>query len=332
MNPTLEQHRLAETAEQARRDLDELDAQLAAGEIDEETGRRLRSMYAKDLTEAESGLANLIAAEPDATSRSRPRLLIGAAILAVGLAAAVGLVGSFVQERDDGVLQGIANSGDVDLDAISNETMEAVIAQTSSDPQLADQVQRMRFALAERYFEAQEFNDAFSHYEQIIESDPPPGLASAALTRVAWIVWVGNGLTELALQTIDQAIDTDPGNIEAVYVKAQVLWCGVGDPDGAVPLLESVLASDGIDADVRSQVEADLALASVEAAAADGSIAENRCDRDRDRVGRTRRSVLLAVRARPESGRVATGGRACTWVRASATGRVGHGVADRFRG
>ena len=262
MNSTVDRHRLAETAEQARRDLDELDAQLASGEIDEETGRRLRSTYLEDLADAEAGLASLGDDEPEQPSRSRPRLLIGAAILAIGLAAAVGLVGSFVQERDDGVLQGVANSGDVDLDAISNETMEAVISQAASDPALADQVQPMRFALAERYFKAQEYSDAFFHYEQIIESDPPPALASAALTRVAWIVWVGNDLTDLALQTIDQAIDADPANVEAVYVKAQIVWCGVGDPDRAVTLLESVLASDRLDSDVRAQVETDLSLAS----------------------------------------------------------------------
>lgn len=263
MSSVVERHRLSETAEQARRDLAELDAQLAAGEIDEETGRRLRATYDKELADAEARLASLGDVDPGPPSRSRTRMLIGAAILAIGLAAAVGLVGSFVQERDDGVLQGVVTDGDVDLDTISNETMEAVISQAASDPELADQVQRMRFALAERYFEAQEYSDAFFHYEQIIESGPPPSLASAALTRVAWIVWVGNDLTDLALQTVDQAIAVDPANVEAVYVKAQIVWCGVGDPAGAVPLLESVLESGQIDTDVEDQVRTDLDLASV---------------------------------------------------------------------
>lgn len=262
MSDTLERHRLAETAEQARRDLDELDAQLAAGEIDEETGRRLRSTYLRDLAEASARLEALSEAPEPPAGRSRIRMMVGAGILVLGLAVAIGLVGSFVQDRDDGVFQGVANTGDVDLDEISNETMEAVIAQAATDPALADQVQPMRFALAERYFESQEFNAAFLHYQQILESNPPPSLASAALTRVAWIVWVGNGLTELALQTVNQAIDADPANAEAVYVKAQITWCGIGDATAAVPLLEQILASNDLDAAVRAQVETDLALAS----------------------------------------------------------------------
>lgn len=262
MSDTIERHRLAETAEQARRDLDELDSQLAAGEIDEETGRRLRSTYLRDLAEAEAGLDALSETQEEPASRSRARMIVGAGILILGLAVAIGLVGSFVQDRDDGVFQGVAGTGNVDLDEISNETMEAVIAQAAADPALADQVQPMRFALAERYFESQDFNAAFLHYQQILESNPSPSLASAALTRVAWIVWVGNGLTDLALQTVDQAIDADPANSEAVYVKAQITWCGVGDAAAAVPLFQGILASDDLDTAVRDQVETDLALAS----------------------------------------------------------------------
>ena len=97
---------------------------------------------------------------------------------------------------------------------------------------------------------------------RIIESNPAPDLASAALTRVAWIVWVGNGLTDLALQTVDQALAAAPGNTEATYVKAQILWCGLGDPEAATPLLEEVLASDRLDADVRAQVVTDVQAAS----------------------------------------------------------------------
>ena len=261
MTTEVERHRLAETADQARRDLAELDDQLAAGEIDEDTGRRLRSTYLRDLEDAERRLDALSRAGEQPVTRSRTRMLVGAGILALGLAVAVGLVGSFVQDRDDGVLQGVAAAGDVDLDEISNETMEAVIAQAAADPATADQVQPMRFALAERYFEAREFNDAFFHYQQIIENDPPPSLASAALTRVAWIVWIGNGLTDLALQTVDQAIDADPTNTEATYVKAQILWCGLDEPEAAVPLLEGVLDSDDLDAATRAQVETDLSLA-----------------------------------------------------------------------
>ena len=251
--------RLEEAADQARRDLAELDEQQSTGEIDEETGRLLRARYSKDLEAAQQGLSEIVD-EPTVT-RSRGRMLAGAGVIAIGVAVAVGLVGNFIQTPDDATLTGIASNPEFDPENFSNETLEATLLSFEGNPEAISQTMPMRFRLAERYFESQEFDRAFGHYRRIIESDPEPDLASAALTRVAWIVWVGNGLTDLALQTVDQALAAAPDNTEAAYVKAQIVWCGTDDPEAAVPLLESVLASDQIDDEVRAQVRTDLELA-----------------------------------------------------------------------
>ncbi len=251
--------RFEEAIQQARRDLAELDEQQSTGEIDEETGRRLRTRYLEDLEASQLGLSELTEESP--ATRSKSRMLAGTAIVAAGIALAVGLVGNFIQTPDDATLTGIASNPDFDPANFSNETLEATLLSFEGDPEAIQQTMPMRFRLAERYFESQEFDRAFEHYRRIIESDPEPDLASAALTRVAWIVWVGNGLTDLALQTVDQALAAAPENTEATYVKAQLLWCGNDDPAAAVPLLESVLTSDRIDDAVRAQVQADLALA-----------------------------------------------------------------------
>jgi tetratricopeptide (TPR) repeat protein len=261
---SLSRQQLEEAASQARRDLTELDEQLATGEIDEETGGRLRTRYRSDLDTAVAGLAQ--APDEPRRSRSRGRMLAGAAVLTLGIGLAVGLVGHFVQTPDDATLTGIASNPEFDPENFSNETLEATLLSFEGNPDALEQTMPMRFRLAERYFVAQEFDKAFDHYRRIIESNPEPDLASAALTRVAWIVWVGNGLTELALQTVDQALAAVPENTEATYVKAQILWCGLGDPEAAVPLLEEVLSSDQIDESVRDQVLTDL-----ESASADGS-------------------------------------------------------------
>lgn len=253
------QRRLEEAAEQAKRDLTELDEQLATGEIDEETGRRLRSRYLADLEAAELGLSQAPREEP--VSRSKGRMLVGAGVVTVGIGLAVGLVGNFIQTPDDATLTGIASNPEFDPENFSNETLEATLLSFEGNPEAIEQSMPMRFRLAERYFETQEFDRAFGHYRRIVESNPDPDLASAALTRVAWIVWVGNGLTELALQTIDRALAAAPNNPEAAYVKAQILWCGTGDAEAAVLLLETVAASDSIDDAVRAQVQADLTLA-----------------------------------------------------------------------
>ena len=256
---SLTRRRLEEAADQAKRDLTELDGQLATGEIDEETGRRLRSRYLADLENARRGLSETIDDAP--APRSKGRMLVGAAILTVGIGLAVGIVGNFIQTPDDATLTGIASNPEFDPENFSNETLEATLLSFEGNAEAIEQSMPMRFRLAERYFEAQEFDKAFGHYRRIIESNPAPDLASAALTRVAWIVWVGNGLADLGLQTIDRALEAAPENTEARYVKAQILWCGLGENESAVPLLEEILGSNELGDDVRAQVETDLELA-----------------------------------------------------------------------
>ncbi|MEX1271373.1 MAG: hypothetical protein WEB55_02870, partial [Acidimicrobiia bacterium] len=222
------------------------------------TAQRLRSLYRSELdalaTESPS-------TAPAAASRSRPRLIGGALILVTGFAITIAVLGSTAEEPS-GALQGIASGGDFDPEDYSDETMEAVIAANADDPQVAAQLPFMRFALAERYFERGEFQRAFGHYEAILAGDPPPDLFTATMTRIAWITFVGNGEVDLALQVIDRAIEATPVSTEAIYVKGQILWCGSGDAVAATELFEQVLGSDQLDAVTRSQVEADLALAS----------------------------------------------------------------------
>lgn len=261
MTPQLTRQQLAETAQQARRDLDELESQLASGEIDESTGDRLRSTYREDLAKAEAALSEIIDTSAEPVKRSRSRMLVGAAILVTGMALAIGLVGSFVQDRGDGTLLGVAGEDDFDPEDYSNESLEAVLASIVDDQAALQATLPMRFRLAERYFTEQDYLAAFEHYRYIIEANPTPEIASASLTRVAWIVFAGNGLTDLALQTVDQALEANGANTEALYVKAQILWCGVGDTLAAVPLLEQVLAAPEIEGEVREQVATDLELA-----------------------------------------------------------------------
>lgn len=268
MKPSIETDRRREQADQARRDLDELAGQIASGEIDEDTGRLLRATYLKELESASTLPLRNASPESvgntetmDTPARSRRRMVVGAAILVLGLAVAIGLVGRFVQDREQiGPVEGIA-AAEFNPDDYSDETMEAVIAAYSDDPAVADQLPFMRFRLAERYFEQGDYQRAYPHYTAILDRSPPPELAAPSLTRLAWIVWSGNGEAELAVGLLDRALEARPGDPEALYVKAQVLWCGLSDSAPAVVLFEQVLSSPGLDQAVVEQVEADLALA-----------------------------------------------------------------------
>ncbi len=187
--------------------------------------------------------------------RSRPRLMIGAVALVLAGAGALVAVGQFRQDRaGDDLFSGIAG-GAVDPDSISNETMEAVIAANLDNPEIAG----MRLALAKRYFEDRNYQKAFPHYQAVLESSPSPIEAAEAYTRLGWMVYDGNGEVDLGLSLIDDALEITPDDPLALYLKGRVVWCGKRDNDGASELFSRVLASPGIDDEIRSQVESDLA-------------------------------------------------------------------------
>jgi cytochrome c-type biogenesis protein CcmH len=182
------------------------------------------------------------------------RALIGGVVLTLAAAVAVAAVGQFRQARgEDGLFSGVAG-GSIDPDAISNETMEAVIASNLGNPEISG----MRLALANRYFEEGDYQKAFPHYQAVIEDAPTDSQAAAAYTRLGWMVYDGNGEVDLALSLIDQALGVVPDDAFATYLKGRVVWCGREDPAGAAELFSQVLIGSGLDDQVRSRVEADL--------------------------------------------------------------------------
>ncbi len=263
MNTAIDPRRLhlEETVAQANRDLAELEAQVSGGEIDPETAAELRATYEAERDQALRILAEMdqVAAddEPARPGRSRRRIVVGALILVTAFGTAVFSVMRTVTDRNNPALQGSAASGPIDPDSVSNETLEAVIAANLDNPQ----INGMRFALADRYFEAGDYAKAFPHLQAILESDPPPEMAAATLVRLGWMVYDGNQEVELAASLIRQALDIAPDYPLGLYLLARVEWCGGGDPNAAVPLLERALANPEIDADSRSVIEADLAVA-----------------------------------------------------------------------
>ena len=252
---------LDESLAQALRDLEELDHQVAEGEIDHETASRLRATYEAELVHAKAAIeAAGPPAEPPVSPAPRSRRTVGAAILIAGLVGAVTLAASVSTSSPDDRLEGVAG-GDVDLDSVSNETMEAVLASAREDPAVADQIPYMEFRLAERYFEEGEYSKAFEHYGAIIENNPPQDLFVQSMTRVGWLVWSLNNETDLALRTLDRALEVEPDNPLTLYVKGQVLWCGAGRTAEAAAIFDKVLAGDGLDPAVVEQVETDRDLA-----------------------------------------------------------------------
>ncbi len=248
---------LAEQIRQVDRDLDELGIQMATGEIRENDGARLRQTYLEERRRLELEIATSPEA-PEKPARSGRRLIAGGVFVVVSIAVAIGAAGQFVQDRQDGPTLGLADQ-DFNLDNVTNEQMAAVIDAYADDPAVADQLPRMRFRLAERYFVDGDFQKAFEQYDAVIRSDPDPDIAAVSLTRVAWMVWLQQQDPGLPLELVDQALALLPDHPETLYVKAQIIWCGMDDPATAADLLRQVAASDGLPPEVQTQVGDDLA-------------------------------------------------------------------------
>ncbi|MGH3649703.1 MAG: cytochrome c-type biogenesis protein CcmH [Acidimicrobiia bacterium] len=183
------------------------------------------------------------------------RRLLPLLILVGVFAGIVVVAGFFLQERE-GPAAGVANLAGDDLDDVSNETMEAVIAANADDPQ----VDGMRLALAERYYQAGDYRSAFPHYLAVAESDDATEpQAVTALIRLGWMAWEGNAEVDAAVGLFDQALAIDAESTTARYLKAQVLWCGAAENEQAAGLFEAVLSDPELPEESRDLVEADLA-------------------------------------------------------------------------
>lgn len=188
--------------------------------------------------------------EAEPQSRSRSRTLVGGLILAGTFAVVVIVAGFFLQDRE-GPAAGVANLEGQDLSEVSNETMEAVVAANLDDPQ----INGMRLALAERYYEIGDYSSAFPHYLAVAEA---AGASNAevvtSLVRLGWMAWDGNGEVETAIGLFDQALIIDSDSTTAMFLKGQVLWCGAGESDAAADLFSDVLADPELSEDSKALV------------------------------------------------------------------------------
>lgn len=190
---------------------------------------------------------------PSAPS-SRTRTAVGALILIGSLAAVLVAVTSYLQERDD-TTSGLADVQVDDLDEVSNETLEAVIAANQEHPQISG----MRLALADRYREEGDYRAAFPHYFAVVESETSAAPEKvAALAGLAWITWDGNGELDTALGLLDRALEIQPGSVPVRFLEGRILHCA-GRSDQSERVLEDLLAEPTLPSDWEDAVTSELA-------------------------------------------------------------------------
>ncbi|MDJ0923678.1 MAG: hypothetical protein QNJ77_03870 [Acidimicrobiia bacterium] len=253
---SLEADRLRERIAQTERDLAELAEQVDTGELDRATAERLAGRY-----EAErSGLLRQLdgEGEPVDTAATGGPLVTGrraggAALLVVAAAVLTFAVVNAVAgtEGVEGVASDVATGGGTNLDNISNDQMEEVVA---ANPDIAP----MRLALADRYFADGDFSNALTHYMYVLEEleiqDP------SALANVGWMTYQ-SGVPDVAESFVERSLEIQPDGGVAFWYLANIRFRGLDDAQGALDPLRRLLEYDNLPAELRTAAEELLAEA-----------------------------------------------------------------------
>ncbi len=238
-----------------RRDLAELPDQVEVGEIDTTTEARLRREYEVELAELDTALAALDAdpesADAPASVGTR-RAVIGAVILVAGFSAAIVFVGGDTVPSQQGAAAGVdATPRSAPVTGESVEAMELAVA---GDPANVG----LRLAVADIYFQREDYSPSLSHYLAVLEADPTPQQESIALGRIGWMAFLTDQL-DAADEYLSSSLDADPTNVEGKLFLGYLRFVGFDDPAGAIPLLEDVLThpelSDGLRAEVQQTLD-----------------------------------------------------------------------------
>ncbi len=227
-------------------ELADIDRQLAEGDIDEHTAQTLRTRYVAELDELISSRESTPtngASEPDHHGWLTKRALAGIAVVGVAVVGiAVFAVMSLTGSQGSGAegLAGDVLSGDGvrDLSTVSDEEMEAVVAENPD-------VVPMRLALARRYFEAGAFDKALDHYFEVLDREQHP----EALANVGWMTYL-SGYPDLAVGYVEAALERDPTFLTARWYLGNI-YVTLERDDEAIVMLTMVAEDDQTPAGVR---------------------------------------------------------------------------------
>ena len=244
-------HRLEAQLGQARRDLVDLAEQVAARDIDPATAHRLGAKYRTELEAVGAELASLSDVEPGPARTFTARRVTGGLILIAAFVAVTLLAAGAIRPREGGFITGGAAGGVLNLDEVTNDQIEAVIAANPDNPEIGG----MRVALGNRYFEDGNFSDALGEYLAGLNGQLAPTRRAQALGRIGWMTFL-SGETPVAELYLQQALETDPRYEEGQFFYGMLLMDGLGRPCDAIPYLETVTSIDDIPDDVRAELDA----------------------------------------------------------------------------
>jgi tetratricopeptide (TPR) repeat protein len=239
--------RRASRIAQIKTDLRDIEEQLATGELDETTATTLRSRYTTELASVEIA-DDRRDTEASTRSSENSRRIVGTVLL-LGTLTVVGIlaVAALQPRGETGLITG--DVGGVDLEEVTNDQMEAVIAANSALPQVA----AMSVALADRYFDESDFPAALPHYLEALNGQLDSGRRARSLARIGWMTFV-SGVPDVAENYLQLALDADASYDEA-HLFLGLLHLEGCDPDAARSELAPLLAIDDVPDDIRVDIE-----------------------------------------------------------------------------
>lgn len=264
---TTERTELVERRELVKRDLEELGTQVEEGEVTAATAERLRSAYLAELDSLDHAIRDLPAPEaasarerrpearskgngedgPSAGGRSPKAIIVGSLVIVAILSVVIAFAARDSSPREQEGAEVGTGELTIDPDSVSNEQLEEVVA---ANPGIIG----MRMALADRYFDAEEYGSALDHYLHIADNATDPTDESKALARIGWMAYI-TGLPQEADRYVAASLRVDPANAEGVLYRGFVTLYGLGDAAAAIPELESALQLSNLSANVVSQIE-----------------------------------------------------------------------------
>jgi cytochrome c-type biogenesis protein CcmH/NrfG len=242
---------LEERRDLALRDLLEVDEQVQRGELSESRAHRLRAGYEAEAAAALRALDRL-SEEPTGSPephRARRRARTGGPIaltvatLATAAVAVVLLPGASGERPEGGFVSGNEVGAGRDLADVTDEEMEAVVAENPD-------VVPMRLRLARRYLDQRDWRRAFDHYSAVLDREPNP----EAMSHLGWVVF-NQGEPDLAEQLLEASLAREPDDAEALWFLANVKLLGTQDLAGAETLLDRLAVRDDLSEEDREAVE-----------------------------------------------------------------------------
>lgn len=226
------------------RSLDDLDAELAAGDIAPARHRDLTDRY----TARAADVIRLLTAVEDASAVTTPapseprrgrRRAVGAAAAAVVAIAGLVVMPRAVQDRPPGA----SITGNAQSQPASIESLARRAAARPDDPQA-------QLAYARALLSARELVEALKRYDEAARLDPANPEPHA---YSGWIVLLA-GITDKAITRIDAAIAADPSYPDAHFFKAVALR-RLDRAAEAATELRRYLDLAAVDAPLRAEVE-----------------------------------------------------------------------------